>query len=281
VESRKTSPRPQHHPLEKTTVPPNHHRVKQDTEPFCSDRPRTKPRQDSFRDRPNDAPFQAAAPRQVPGSALRGTQQRTKSSQQQPTSSNNTGARPFPQQNARQRQPQQDLPTRNRPRTQPVRDTAPEPLRPQPQPQAPARDKTPPTARRRSPQTPLHGQVSDVDPFSRRSRNAVATATKTRAGVPPSAKDAPRQRTSLFRRNKPKELEKGRSREAGEYQQPAKRVILPLVPFRPRACRQPAPQTKTPMPSADRRKLPRTLLGPAAANERCTPQIVSGSPQNV
>lgn len=99
------------------------------------------------------------------------------------------------------------------------------------------------------------------NPFSQRSRNAVATVTKTRAGVPPSAKDAPRQRTSLFRRSKPKELEKGRSREAGERQQPAKREILPLVPFRPRAGRQPAPQTKTPMPSADRRKLPRTLLG--------------------
>jgi hypothetical protein len=65
---------------------------------------------------------------------------------------------------------------------------------------------------------------------------------------------------SLFRRNKPKELEKGHSREAGEYQQPAKREILPFVPFRPRAGRQPAPQTKTPMPSAGRHKLPKTLL---------------------
>lgn len=37
MESRKTSPRPQHHPLEKTTVPPNHHRVKRKTQnPFAA-----------------------------------------------------------------------------------------------------------------------------------------------------------------------------------------------------------------------------------------------------
>lgn len=161
MESRKTSPRLQHHPLEKTAVL-NHHRAKHKTQnPFAET---VHARQDSFCDRPNDAPFRAAAPRQAPGSALRGKQQMTKSSQQQPTSSNNTGARPFSQQDARQRQPKRDLPTQNRPRAQPVRDTALEPLRPQLQPQAPARDKTPPTAQRRPSQTPLRRQASDAEP---------------------------------------------------------------------------------------------------------------------
>ena len=137
-------------------------RETQDTEPFCSDRPRTA----RFVLRQTyDTPFRAVAPRQAPGSTLRGKQQRAKSSRQQPTSSNNTGARPFSQQDARQRQPQKDLPTQNRPRAQPVRDTVPEPLRPQPQPQAPARDKTPPTARQRPSQTPLRGQASDAEPI--------------------------------------------------------------------------------------------------------------------
>jgi hypothetical protein len=116
VESRKTSPRPQHHPPEKTAVPLNHHRAKHKTQnPFAAT---VHARQDSFCDRPNGAPFRAVAPRQAPGSALRGKQQMTKSSQQQPTPPNNTGARPSPQQDARQQQPKRGPAMRDERQTQ-------------------------------------------------------------------------------------------------------------------------------------------------------------------
>lgn len=278
MESRETSPRPQHHPLAKTAVPPNHHRTNHRAQnPFAA-----------TVHAPNHGKIRSVTDQMTYPFEPRHQNRHQKvllgEHNKEQKAASNSGPRPITlaPDPSHSRMLASDSPNRASPlgiglvcnlfvtqRQSPLalNLSHKRPL-----------VTTPPTAGGGPRRRLFIGRCPTRNLFSRTSRNAVATATKTRAGVPPSAKDSGRACS---------EGASSRSwRRAARWRQ--ERVSSPPNARSSRSCRS----ALAPVDSPHRRRRPRCrlqtaascqgrFLGSVAANRRYRPHIISGSPQTV